>query len=60
MRQKHVHVVSMVLSSKELHELRRYVRAQDKSTSSALRELLVPMVRARVTAQEQDHGLGNR
>jgi len=57
MRRKHVqYTVSTVLNTKEYRELLRYVRAQDKSTSAALRELLVPMVRARVTAQEQAHG----
>ena len=47
------HVVSTVLTPREYAELRRYVRTEDKSTSEVLRALVVPMIHARVTAQEQ-------
>jgi hypothetical protein len=61
MRRKLVqHTVSTVLNTKEYRELLRFVREKDVPTSRALRELLVPMIHARVTAQEQDHGLRAR
>ena len=59
-RKKLQYTVSTVLTRDEYRELQRYIKGGDKSVSATLRALLVPQIRARVTAQEQGHGLGDR
>jgi hypothetical protein len=55
MRKKRLQcTVSTVLTPQEFRELKRYVRAKDKSTSAVVRDLLVPLIRERVTAQAHD------